>query len=501
MSRSPRRAAALIVRRGDGAVLCGVRTDKARSWPGTLAFPGGALDDEDQRLPLWSRPAGHTASGGHDPEGVARAGVLREALEEVGLVRLARPDGEAPAAAELAEVLAALRQGAGLLAALALRRLVLDDRGLQLAQTWRTAESSFLVDQFLWDAPTLTEQALAPPLHAELDQIGFRQPAAVLAGWRMGEVFLLPPIRRTVTVLVDMHKQPAPTLLAALGAPIAEGERCRRDLIAGVAVFQGRTPTLPPATHTNTSLLGDEHVFLVDPATPYQNEQARFDAHLAALLLPGGRVAGIIATHHHVDHVGDIARLRALHGCPVYAHPETARRVDFPVDVLLAEGDVLHVEGRVPRRFEVLFTPGHAQGHVCLWEPDARLLIAGDMVAGVGSILIDPADGHMGTYLAQLERLAALRPRALIPAHGPLLVDGEARLRAQIAHREARARAVVAAVRAGQNSVETLVPAVYGPDTPRAMWPLAERSLLAILAHQQEEGVLVSAGAGRWQVA
>ena len=120
------------------------------------------------------------------------------------------------------------------------------------------------------------------------------------------------------------------------------------------------------------------------------------------------------------------------------------------------------------------------------------------MVAGVGSIIIDPPEGHMTTYLASLDRLIALQPRSLIPAHGGLLVDAVARLQQQKDHRLARQEMVRAAIAAGADDVASVVAAAYS-DTPPPMLPLAARAVLAIVEKLQEDGVVVVDGR-RWRL-
>jgi glyoxylase-like metal-dependent hydrolase (beta-lactamase superfamily II) len=378
-------------------------------------------------------------------------------------------------------------------------------------------EGSFAVRRFLLPLAERQDDALVwrAPLSGELDDIGFRSPRAVLDAWRGGRAFLLPPIRDLVQRLADVEDgkddvpQAAvdhgalppglglpPAAIAHLRGSVNDADRCRRDLSPGVVLLDARTPTLWPATHTNTPVLGGGDVLLVDPATPYVDERERFDG-LLRTILDGRRVRGIVLTHHHQDHTGDAARLRDKHGCPVFAHALTAAQVDVAVDVIVDEGHVFHLPagpGGPARRFVAVHTPGHARGHLCLWEPDLSLLVAGDMVAGTGSILIDPPEGHMNTYLRSLERLIALSPRALIPSHGPLLVDGTARLREQLAHRRTRQAAVERAIAAGASNVEAVVEAAYGRDTPPAMWAFAARSVTAIVQALVEDGRVVDDG-------
>jgi glyoxylase-like metal-dependent hydrolase (beta-lactamase superfamily II) len=113
-------------------------------------------------------------------------------------------------------------------------------------------------------------------------------------------------------------------------------------------------------------------------------------------------------------------------------------------------------------------------------------MIVGDMVAGIGTILIDPSDGDMTAYLASLARMRALGPTALYPAHGPTIVDAIAKLDEYVAHRQMREARIAAALPAEPASARALVAIAYA-DTPAMMWPLAERSLLAHLVKLERD--------------
>jgi len=289
----------------------------------------------------------------------------------------------------------------------------------------------------------------------------------------MGEVTiegLYEQVRSRVPVRAD---ETIPTLL-----PVAPGIR----------VLALRTPTLPPAAHTNVYLVGPEAgpVAVVDPGSPYADQQAVLDRVLEAL-----PIALVLLTHHHGDHVGGAAALAARWGVPIAAHAATARRLAGRVAVtqLVEDGEVVH-------GVTAVFTPGHAEGHLCFELGDA--LIAGDMVAGVGTILIDPSEGDMAQYLASLERMSARGQRVLLPAHGPALRDGQGKLAEYLAHRRMREQRVVAALAtAGAGATPGELVATAYDDTPRMLWPLAERSLLAHLIKLANEG-RARESAGRW---
>src|SRR6185436_18625510 len=99
--------------------------------------------------------------------------------------------------------------------------------------------------------------------------------------------------------------------------------------------------------------------------------------------------------------------LRARLGAPLWAHAETARLLSgrVAIDRVIEEGERIELDGPAPIALEAVHTPAHAPGHLCFWEAQSRSLIAGDMVASVGTIVIQPEDGDMQAYLASLERL------------------------------------------------------------------------------------------------
>jgi ribonuclease/clavin/mitogillin len=264
-----------------------------------------------------------------------------------------------------------------------------------------------------------------------------------------------------------------------------EGRPTLTAVATGIRVLALRTPTLPPAAHTNVYLVGPERgpVAVVDPGSPYEDQQAVLDAFLGEL-----PIELVLLTHHHWDHAAGAAALAARWGVPIAAHPATARRLAGRVAVtrLLEDGEEVH--GAI-----AVHTPGHAEGHLC-FEVGAAT-IAGDMVAGLGTILIDPGEGTMGDYLASLERLLARPPAALLPAHGPIIPEGPAKLREYLAHRRMREARVAAALSGAPRTMRELLPLAYG-DTPPALWPLAERSLLAHLMKLVRDGKAVERDGG-----
>ena len=489
-----RMSAAVVVHRPSAAedeLLLVHRSPQLRFFPDYWALPGGVVEPEVDG------PADDPTLGAH-----LRC-ALRELFEETGVLGPGLAGHLPP---ERAEERVGLRTGLNSLdpkvRAPALRQwselLSAAENPLQgLRPACWTTTPDFAPVRYRALYATLewpAGESLGEP-SAELVGARVAAPGSWWDAWLDGRLKLVPPV---VFMLEELAARPGD-----LRSALANGDRRSRAVDEGalhaVRPFPGvwmapvRTPTLPPARTTNCYLVGQERRYVIDPATPYADEQQRLIEFLEEF--GGDALAGVIVSHHHVDHTGAVAEVAARFGLPVLAHPRTLERLPRPVDrpVAIGEGTVLEL-GSHPAdaadtwRLECWHTPGHDQGHMVFRESRFGHLFAADLVSTLSTIVIEPPEGHLATYLASLERVRDARIGAILPSHGPVAPDGRRLIERFLRHRAHREAILVECLqRYGPAPLEALLPEVYS-DTPREAHALARGSLRAGLDKLHGEG-------------
>jgi glyoxylase-like metal-dependent hydrolase (beta-lactamase superfamily II) len=319
---------------------------------------------------------------------------------------------------------------------------------------------------------------------------------------------------------------------------MAEAQR-KREVGRGERVLPGvwrlRLPLpWPGVPHCNAwALAAGDGIVLVDTGMHEPGSMSHLERALEQVGLRLDLVRLLVCTHAHSDHYGEAATIVERTGCELWMHPnyghvrlaatdydaalerrvEVALQSGVPEEPLRAyresqRGRGIGIAGLVePDRelvpgvvvdtdlgpWTVHETPGHAPSHVCLFQPDRRLLVSGDHVLGRVSLYYD--FGHTpdpaGEFLHSLDVVDELDARLCLPGHGRTFTDVRAHVdanRVAVRERLARVREVIGNGDGPLTAYEA-VPLVYGqPVTPMtANWWLSET--LAYLTHLEREGL------------
>lgn len=247
------------------------------------------------------------------------------------------------------------------------------------------------------------------------------------------------------------------------------------------------SPTLPPATSTNAWITDSQQGLVVDPAAHTAENQTALIEHLKPFA-----PRAVFLTHHHHDHIAAVRSIRDHFGIPVLAHKDTAALIDVPIDQHIEHGDQLTMTQDV---WTAIHTPGHAPGHLCLLSQKDRTVIAGDMVAGEGTILINPSEGSIREYIHSLTILQQLSPLRLLPAHGPVLNNPQHTLTTYIDHRKARILQIWNLLTAAPQRPLDLARQIY-TELPSQYLPMAAIQVKCGLLYLAEDNVVHQKNAG-----
>ncbi len=496
-------AAVLLTRSFSGArepeLYLVERSPDLRFFPGHWALAGGRLDPRDGEVQLGA----DSNRAGSDRQLVPFARcAARELFEETGVLL----NGLELDASERLELRHGLLANHGRSEPAALDRWfgLLDPEPGSLSALrpafWTTTpdftQRRYRALYLHLELPRGEEPTVVP---GELSRGRWWRPSNLIAAWRSGELRVVPPLVALAELLESSQGDLSVALERAetLSRAVDEGALHVVSPAPGVHLAPVITETLPPARTTNCYVVGEASRYVVDPAPVLESERQRLIAHLEC---ERDALCGVLVTHHHPDHTGAVQAVAEHFGLPVYAHPRTLDRLpEAPTrPIPLEEGQQLELgtapDGSTGWQLEVLHTPGHAQGHLCFRDSRYRTLIAGDLVATLSTILVDPPEGHLATYLAQLKRVRELGVGVVLPSHGPAAPLGSELLDRFLRHRALREAVLVERLRGlGSATIDELLPTVYD-DVPEAAWPLARRNLVAGLDKLIEDQQVTQGG-------
>ncbi|MGP3632838.1 MBL fold metallo-hydrolase [Streptomyces sp. 24-1644] len=172
----------------------------------------------------------------------------------------------------------------------------------------------------------------------------------------------------------------------------------------------------------------DNNVWIVGDDTEAVVVDAAHDAAAIEAALAGRTLRAIICTHAHNDHIDAAPALAAATGAPVLLHPDdlplwNQTHPDRAPDGELADGQELEIAGI---RLQVLHTPGHAPGAVCLYAPELGTVFTGDTLFQGGPGATGRSFSDFPTIVASIrDRLLALPAETVVrTGHGDTTTIG-----------------------------------------------------------------------------
>jgi glyoxylase-like metal-dependent hydrolase (beta-lactamase superfamily II) len=319
-----------------------------------------------------------------------------------------------------------------------------------------------------------------------------------------------------------------------------------REVGRGEKVFPGiwrlRLPLpWPGVPHCNAwALASGPGIVLVDTGMHEPGSMAHLERALDQANVKLEHVRLIVCTHAHVDHCGQAPAIAARAGCEVWMHHDHAHHTDDDLEEALKRRVVVAHQSGVPpdsvqrwierRRgqgtgqagalridrelaegdtvstdlgdWRVIETPGHAPSHICLYQPERRLLISGDHLLGRVSLYFDTGytPDPVGEFLESLDKVENLDARLVLAGHARPFTDVAAHVAANRALVHERVQAVREAL---PGTAYEIAQRVYGERfiEATATWLLSKTR--AWLTHLERQGLAERAGDApeRWSAA
>ena len=249
------------------------------------------------------------------------------------------------------------------------------------------------------------------------------------------------------------------------------------EIIAGVHLIPVDAYAIFGVYAPNIYSVVSEQVVLID--TGYKDEKLA-DVIIDYLDKVGkSKLSHIFITHPHPDHIGGCQHIREVTGAKVVVHSGSknqAEKLGLNADLFVEDGEIIDIDGT---EIEIIHTPGHTSGNMCLFLRKKGILFTGDHVLGIGTTVIDLTDGDMAQYIRSLEKLLNYDIRLICPGHGPLIREPKRKIKELVDHRVEREKQILLCLSRGKENVKDMVAEIYPELDPR----LADLANMQVLAH------------------
>lgn len=255
-------------------------------------------------------------------------------------------------------------------------------------------------------------------------------------------------------------------------------------LAPGVRRVTAPNPGIMTGAGTNTYLLGEREVAVVDPG-PDMTQHVR--SIIAAIEEEGGQLTRIFATHTHVDHspaTTSLLKHRKVEVIGALAGDNMFQDDQFSPDIQCAHNQLFETDEYSLR---CVATPGHVSNHFCFLEQNSGLMMTGDHIMNGSTVVIVPPSGDMAAYIQSLRLLLEYPMNHLAPGHGDLMENPRGAVEWLVDHRLGREAKVMEVLqRHMRASIDELLPEAYD-DVPEEVHPVARLSLMAHLIKLEQE--------------
>jgi glyoxylase-like metal-dependent hydrolase (beta-lactamase superfamily II)/ADP-ribose pyrophosphatase YjhB (NUDIX family) len=487
-----RHAVSLVVSRRSRPqeLLLVERSKKLHYFGGFWAFPGGTLDEGDGDFPIQGLVDDALAP-------FVGAGA-RELFEETG-IWMGRGGSVPSPGALIEDRRRLLSKNVSFSNILACYRQHLDACDLEPLCRITTPPFSPVRFDTVFLRVLVPDETKVEVWDGELVGGDFVEPADTLRRWENGQFSVAPPM---VLLLQEWSRgqDGLDKRVREATESYERGKLPRIHFSPGIIMAPLRSPTQPPATHTNTCIVGEARLYVVDPSPIDRHEQERLFELVSDLVAEGRKLGGILLTNYHLDHVGALEAMQKRFGVSALAHADCAAKLPRgKFGAHLKHRDEIDL-GRAPDgsaawSLRVFHVPGRARGQLAFQESRYGAIIVGSLVSTLSPVFVDPSDGHLATYLESLRFLETVSEGTLYPGLGPPSPDGRSVLWKALEHQKEREARVLAALSGEPQSLTELARRTCSDINPK-LYQVTERTLLSGLIKLEEEGRAVKSEGG-----